>query len=128
MRVNENTDHELVTILNKCIKQISEDTFNQLTSKYISYTPKTPSFGEYLKAHPGIIISVVVVIVLVVFVIVALYLKGMWNRKLLTNTEQSNKKLSEQLSIVEALSRDYTNVYSVNEEKALPELSSWKDL
>ncbi len=116
MRVSENTDHELITILNKCIKQIPEDTLNQLASKYTSYTIGDVSFSQYLKAHPEIIIAVVVLLVLVIFVILTLYLRGRWNRKLLLATEQSNKKMGEQLSIVEALSREYTNVYSVDGE------------
>ncbi|MDE6676113.1 MAG: PAS domain-containing sensor histidine kinase, partial [Clostridia bacterium] len=115
MRISENTDHELITILNKCIKQMSDDTLNQLASKYTSYTIGDMSFSQYLKAHPEIIIAVVVVLVLVVFAILVLYLRGRWNRKLLLATEQSNKKMGEQLSIVEALSRDYTNVYSIDE-------------
>ncbi|MDE6411967.1 MAG: transporter substrate-binding domain-containing protein [Clostridia bacterium] len=116
MRISENTDHELITILNKCIKQMSDDTLNQLASNYTSFTIGDWSFGQYLKENPGIIIAVVVVLVLVAFVILVLYLRGRWNRKLLLTTEQSNKKLGEQLSIVEALSRDYVNVYSVDEK------------
>lgn len=114
MHISENTNHELLTIINKCIKQIPDDTFNQLANEYISVGPR--SFGEYLKDNPGIIIAVVIVIVLTVFIILALYLRGQWNKKMLHTTEQTNKKIKEQLSIVEALSRDYTNVYSVNEE------------
>lgn len=115
MHVSENTDHELVTILNKCIKQMSDDTLNQLASNYTSYKIGELTFWQYLQAHPEIIIIVVVLIALVLFVMLALYLRGRWNKKLLHTTEQSNKKMGEQLSIVEALSRDYTNVYSINE-------------
>ncbi|MDE6557489.1 MAG: response regulator [Clostridia bacterium] len=117
MHVGENTDHELVTILNKCIKQMSDDTLNQLASKYTSYTIGEISFAEYLKAHPGIIIAVCLVLALIVGVIVVLWLRGMWNKKLLLTTEQSNKKMGEQLAIVEALSRDYANVYAIDEKR-----------
>ncbi len=116
MHVSEDTDHELVTILNKCIKQTSDDTLNQLAAKYTSYNIEDVSFWQYLKANPAIIIAIVVAFAVVVFVILFLYLRGRWNRKLLHTTEQSNKKMGEQLSIVEALSRDYANVYSVDEE------------
>ena len=118
MRISENTDHELVTILNKCIKRISDDTLNQLASKYTSYAAGNVSFWQYLEQHPGIIIAVVVVLALIVFVIVAMYLRGRWNKKLLQTTEKTNKKMAEQLAIVEALSREYTNVYAVNEAQA----------
>ncbi len=117
MHVSENTDHELITILNKCIKQMSDETLNQLASNYTSYTIGNITFWQYLQANPGIIIAVVFVFALIVFVIIALYLRGRWNRKLLHSTEQSNRKMGEQLAIVEALSRDYMNVFSVNEEK-----------
>ena len=116
MHVSEDTDHELITILNKCIKQMSDDTLNQLASKYTSYTIGDLSFSQYMKAHPEIPIIVAFVIAVIVCAILALWLRGRWNRKLLLTTEQSNKKMGEQLAIVEALSRDYMNVYAVNEE------------
>ncbi len=118
MHVSRNTDHELITILNKCIKLMPDEMLNHLASNYTSYAIGDISFGQFLQANPGIIIAVCLVIALIVFVIVALYLRGQWNRKLLHTTEQSNKKMIEQLAIVEALSRDYTNVFAVNEEKA----------
>ncbi|MDE7394559.1 MAG: response regulator, partial [Clostridiales bacterium] len=121
MHVSENTDHELVTILNKCIKQISEDTLNQLASNYTSYTitinEGDVSFWQYIKAHPWIPFTVFFILALAVGVILALYLRGRWSRKLLYATEQSNKKMEEQFAIVEALSRDYTNVFAVDEEQ-----------
>ncbi|MDE7157972.1 MAG: response regulator [Clostridiales bacterium] len=118
MHVSEKSDHELLTILNKCIKQMSDDALNQLASKYTSYTVGELSFGEYLQEHPEIIIAVVVVLALVVCAILVLYLRGLWNKKLLHTTEQSKKQMEEQLAIVEALSRDYINVFSVDEEHA----------
>ncbi len=116
MHIGENTDHELVTILNKCIKQMSDDTLNQLALKYTSFTIGNLSFGEYLKANPVLIVAICIMFALVVFVILFLYLRGRWNRKLLLTTEQSNKKMGEQLAIVEALSRDYMNVFAVSEQ------------
>ncbi|MDE7107870.1 MAG: PAS domain-containing sensor histidine kinase, partial [Clostridiales bacterium] len=120
MRVGKDTDHELITILNKCISHVPNDTVNQLSLKYITYTvgEKSMTFWQYLKAHPEIIIIVVVVIAMVAGVIVVMFLRGRWNKKLLYNTEQSNKKMGEQLAIVEALSRDYTNVYAINEKQS----------
>ncbi|MDE6585746.1 MAG: response regulator [Clostridia bacterium] len=118
MYVNENTDHELITILNKCIKQTSDDTLNQLVLKYTSYTIGDMDFWQYLQANPGIIIAVVLIIAVIVCVIIGLYLRGRWNQKTLRLTEQSNKRMAEQLAIVRALSRDYTNVYAINEEKS----------
>ncbi|MDE6593017.1 MAG: transporter substrate-binding domain-containing protein [Oscillospiraceae bacterium] len=118
MYVSENTDHELITILNKCIKQMSDDTLNQLVSKYTSYTIGDMTILQYMRANPGIMLAASFIFALIVCVILALYLRGRWNQKLLVATEQSNIRMSEQLAIVETLSRDYTNVYAINEERA----------
>ncbi|MDE6595370.1 MAG: transporter substrate-binding domain-containing protein, partial [Oscillospiraceae bacterium] len=118
MYVSDNTDHELITILNKCIKQTSDETLNQLVSKYTSYTIGDMSIMQYMQANPGMMLAAVLVFALTVCVILTLYLRGQWSRKLLHATEQSNIRLGEQLAIVEALSRDYTNVYAINEECA----------
>ena len=118
MYIGENTDHELVTILNKCIKQMPEETLNQLVSKHTSYSIGDMSILQYMRANPGIMLAVFFIFALTVCVILALYLRGRWNRRLLRTTEQSNRKMGEQLAIVEALSRDYTNVYAINEERA----------
>ena len=118
MYVSENTDHELITILNKCIKQISDDTLNQLASKYTSYTIVDMSIIQYMQANPVMMIAAVLIFAMTVFVIFTLFLRVQWNKKLLHATEQSNIRLGEQLAIVKALSRDYTNVYAINEERS----------
>ncbi len=118
MYVSENTDHELTTILNKCIKQISEDSLNQLVSKYTSYSIGSMSILQYMRANPGMMLLAFFVSASVVCVILVLCLRMRWNKKLLLTTERSNKEMGEQLAIVEALSRDYTNVYAINEKRS----------
>ncbi|MBD5145274.1 MAG: response regulator [Ruminococcus sp.] len=118
MYVSENTDHELLTILNKCIKQMSDDTLNQLASKYTSYTIGDMSILQYMQANPIMMFAAFFMLALTVCVILTLYLRVQWNKKLLHATELSNMRLGEQLAIVEALSRDYTNVYAINEERS----------
>lgn len=117
MYIKNTSDHELATILNKCIHQMPEDTLSQLITKYTSYTPQDMSFAQYMKAHPGIMILMALVSVLAAALIISLYLRTRWNNKILHTIEQSNKNLEEQLAIVDALSRDYLNVYAVNIEK-----------
>lgn len=117
MYVRDSTDHELITILNKCIQQVPSDMLNQLVSKYTTYTIKDMSFLQYLQANPKMMLSVAFIATLIVCIVLILYLKGRWSRKLLNATEKSNKEMGEQLAIVEALSRDYTNIFAVNEEK-----------
>ena len=114
MHISENTDHELLTILNKCIKQIPDDTLNQLALNY-TITNSEIGFGEYLSKHPEIIIGIVLAIVVIISLVVTMYLRERWSKKLLTTTQQSSQNIGEYLAIVAALSRDYTNVFTVNE-------------
>ncbi|MDE6520485.1 MAG: response regulator [Ruminococcus sp.] len=117
MYVRDSADHELITILNKCIQQVSNDMLNQFASKYTTYTIKDMNFIQYLQAKPEIMLAVAFVVALIICIMLILYLKGRWNKKLLNATEQSNREMSKQLAIVEALSRDYTNIFAINEEK-----------
>ena len=114
MYVREECDHELVTILNKCMKQMPDDTLNQLIAQYTSYTPKDLTLAQYMRANPETMVLVVLAVILVLVIILALLLWIRWKGKILQVSEESNKKLEDQLVIVDALSRDYLNVYAVN--------------
>ena len=114
MYVRENSDHELVTILNKCLKQMPEDTLNQLIAQYTSYTPQDLTLAQYMQANPETMVLVVLVIVLVLVIILALIFWARWKGKILHASEETNKELEDQLAIVDALSRDYLNVYAVD--------------
>ncbi|MDE7266236.1 MAG: transporter substrate-binding domain-containing protein, partial [Lachnospiraceae bacterium] len=114
MYVRESCDHELVTILDKCLKQMSEDELNQLITQYTSYTPQNLTLLQYMQAHPGKMAVAAVITILVVVTILGLLFWLRWKEKILVASEQSNKELEEQLAIVDALSRDYLNVYAVN--------------
>lgn len=114
MYVRENCDHELVTILNKCLKQMPEDALNQLIAQYTSYTPQDLTFAQYMQANPEAMVLVVLVIVLVLVIFLALLFWARWKGKILHASEEANKKLEDQLAIVDALSRDYLNVFAVN--------------
>ncbi|MDE7373456.1 MAG: transporter substrate-binding domain-containing protein, partial [Clostridia bacterium] len=114
MHISPTTDHELLTILNKCIKQIPDDTLNQLALNYTIDT-EDMDFGAYMRKHPEIIIGIVLVVVVIISLIITLYLRERWSKKLLSNTQQSSQKMGEHLAIVAALSRDYTNVFTIDE-------------
>ena len=116
MYVRDSTEHELITILNKCIQQVPEDMLNQLASKYTTYSIGEMSLLQYMQTNPEIMFVMVLTAALIICIILALYLRGRWSRKLLNATEQSNREMEEQLAIVEALSRDYTNVFAINKE------------
>ncbi|MDE7246584.1 MAG: response regulator, partial [Lachnospiraceae bacterium] len=116
MYVRDSADHELFTILNKCIRQMSDDMLNQLVLKHTSYTAGEMNLLQYMQANPESMLIIVSAIALIICIILVLYLRGRWSRKLLDTTEQSNRAMKEQLAIVETLSRDYTNVFAINEE------------
>ncbi len=114
MFIRSSCDHELVTILNKCIHQVSDDVLSQLVAKYTVGTPENVTFVEYMSAHPGLMLLLAVLIALAIGAILFLYLRSRWNKRLLRTTEQAKQKLEEQLAIVNALSRDYLNVYTLD--------------
>ena len=114
MYVRSSCDHELITILNKCIGQMPDDAMTQLITAYTANTPESMSFGQYLLAHPGIIVILVLLAAGAIAVIIALYLRSRWSKKLLHATERSNLELEKQLAIVNTLSRDFLNVYAIN--------------
>lgn len=114
MSVRSSCDHELVTILNKCIKKMSEDEKNQIITKYTSSAPGDITFTQYVKAHPEIIAVAVLLAVLAAGTILLLWLKAGWSKKILDAEQQSKKELESQLAIVDALSRDYINVFAIS--------------
>lgn len=117
MYVREECDRELVTILNKCIAQMPDDVMSQLVTKYTAHTSRDLKFWEYMKFHPEILITAGVTAVVAAAVMMALMVKARWSRKLLETTEKSNQELMEQFAIVDALSRDYVNVFAIDAER-----------
>jgi len=118
MFIRNSSDHELITILNKCIHQVPDDVLSQLIIKYTAGTPENVTFLKYMSAHPEMVLLLSALIALVIGVILFLYLRSRWNNKLLRTTEQAKHEVEEQLAIVSALSRDYLNVYTLNLQKA----------
>ena len=116
MYVCDSADHDLVTILNKCIRQMPEDTLSHIVMEYTAYSVNM-SLSEYLRANPALLYALILTAVLIAGTILVLWLRGQWNKKLLNSTRKLNKEMSDQLAIVEALSRDYTNVFAVSEER-----------
>ena len=118
MYVPSRGDHELVTILNKCIHQVSDDVLSRLIAEYTASTPENVSFIQYLAAHPEVILQLSLIVALAAAVILFLSFRSRWNKKLLQISEQSKRELEEQLAIVNALSRDYFTVYKLDTQDA----------
>ncbi|MDE7285146.1 MAG: response regulator [Lachnospiraceae bacterium] len=118
MYVRNSCDHELITILNKCIHQMSDDSMNQIITKYTANALMNVSLRQYMQAHPWLTVLVVMLFAIGLGIIIILLLRAQWRQKILDTTEHANQKLEEQLAIVNALSRDYLNVYGVNARKA----------
>ncbi|MDE7260690.1 MAG: response regulator, partial [Oscillospiraceae bacterium] len=114
MYIPSSSDHELVTILNKCIQQVPDDVLSRLVAEYTSSTPESVDFMQYMAAHPGTILLLSALATLAVGVIFFFYLRSRWNNKLFRTTEQAKQELEEQLAIVNALSRDYFTVYKLD--------------
>ncbi len=114
MYIPSDSDHELISILDKCIHQAPDDVLNQLVTKYTADTPENVTITEYMSAHPKLVFLLSILLILVMGVLLFFYLRSRWNNKLLRTTEQSKQDLEEQLAIVSALSRDYLNVYTLN--------------
>ncbi len=119
MYVRNSCDHELITILNKCIHQMSDDSMNQIITKYTANALMNVSLRQYMQAHPWLTVLVVMLFAIGLGVIIILLLRAQWRQRILDTTEHANRELEEQLAIVNALSRDYLNVYGVNARKAV---------
>ena len=114
MYIPNSSDHELVTILNKCIQQVSDDVLSRLVTEYTAGTPANVAFFQYMAAHPGMIFALCSIATLAIGVILFFYLRSRWNRKLLQMTERDKRELEEQLAIANALSRDLLTVYKLD--------------
>ena len=111
--VRNSCDHELITILNKCIEQMPNDVVTRLITSYTANRPGNISLREYMRANPQVLVMCVLLAAAVIGAMLALYLRSRWSKKLLNTTERANRKLEEQLEIVSTLSRDYINIYRV---------------
>ena len=118
MYIRNSCDHELITILNKCIAKMPDDVITQLITDYTVNTSDNVTLEQYLRAHPEVLAVLVLLAAAAIGGMLALYLRSRWNKKLLNTTERANRKLEEQLGIVSTLSRDYINVYRVNAKTA----------
>jgi len=119
MFIRSDSDHELITILNKCIHQVPDDVLSQLIIKYTAGTPENVTFAEFMSVHPEMAFLLAALIALIIGVMLFLYLRSRWNNKLLRTTERAKQELEEQLAIVSALSRDYLNIYTLNMRRAV---------
>ena len=118
MYVRNGSDHELVTILNKCIQQTPDDVLNNFVTKHTANMPEDVSLGRYMMAHPQLIFLTAAAVAAAIAAILISYQRSRWSRKLLEATEHSKKELEDQLGIVNALCRDYVSVYTLDVKNA----------
>ena len=116
MYVRDTADHELVTILNKCIQHMPEERMNELIASYTSNQRGELTLRQYVQIHPGRVLTGMLCLLTTAGVIVVLLLRAGWSKKVLEASERSKAELEKQFAIVDALCRDYMNVYSVNTE------------
>ena len=118
MYVRNSCDHELVTILNKCIQQMSDDSMNNIITMYTANAIGNVTFSQYMRAHPEVMALAVLLFAVGLGIIITFWLRARWKQKILDTTERANRELGEQLAIVNILSRDYLDVYAVNARSA----------
>ena len=114
MYVRNSCDHELITILNKCIHEMPNDSMNNIITKYTANAPGNVTLSQYMRAHPEIMALVVLLFAAGTAIMITLWLRARWKQKILDTTERANRELEAQLAIVNTLSRDYLDVYAVN--------------
>ena len=114
MYLRNSCDHELITILNKSIRRMPDDSISDLITKYTKNTPENMSVGQYMRANPEAFVMSALIAAIAVGIMLFFYLRSRWSQQLLNTTERANRELEEQLAIVNTLSRDYINVYAVN--------------
>lgn len=118
MYVRSGSDHELVTILNKCIQQMPDDVLNNFITKHTAITAESVSLLQYMAAHPHLLVLTVLAAAAAIAMVLTSLQSSRWSRKLLEATEHSKKELEEQFGIVNALCRDYVSVYTLDPETA----------
>lgn len=114
MYLRSSCDHELITILNKSIRRMPDDSISDLITKYTKNTPENLSVGQYMRANPETLVMTALMAAVTIVVMLVFYTRSRWSKQLLNTTERANRELEEQLAIVNTLSRDYINVYAVN--------------
>ena len=101
MYLRSSCDHELITILNKSIRRMPEDSISDLITKYTKNTPENLSVGQYMRANPEIFVMSALLAAAVAGVIVVFYQRSRWSKQLLSITERANQELAEQGAILE---------------------------
>lgn len=117
MYIRDSTSHELVTIIDKCIQMVPKSKLDQLISEYTSYSLEDLTVEEFARANPAIAWIAGLIAAIIMLILMILWTRNRWNKKLLHAEEDSNKELGKQLAIVDALSRDYTNVFSIDADR-----------
>lgn len=101
MYLRSGCDHELITILNKCIRRMPDDSISDLITKHTKNTLENMSVGQYMRANPEILVVSVLMIAMAVGVTLFFYLRSCWSKQLLNITERANRELAEQGAILE---------------------------
>ena len=101
MYLRSSCDHELITILNKCIRQMPADSISDLITKHTKNTPENLSVGQYMRANPETIVMAVLMAAVAIGVMLVFYLRSRWSSRLLSVTERANRELGEQKAILE---------------------------
>lgn len=91
--IRPNTDHELISILNKCIKADQTHTLDELVETYTKYDKKEVTLGQLAKQHPEYFV-ILAIIVCAIGIIMVLIVK---------NNHNANKLAKERMEYAASL-------------------------
>ena len=101
MYLRSSCDHELITILNKSIRRMPDDSISDLITKHTRNTPENMSVGQYMRANPEIFVISALMAAIAIGATLFFYQRSRWNKQLLSITERTNQELAEQGAILE---------------------------
>ncbi|MGN0038973.1 MAG: ATP-binding protein [Coriobacteriales bacterium] len=81
-------DHVLMSILSKCINQMSQEDTEAILSSYVSFQASDLTLKDMVMLHPNIALAVIVVCVLLVIGAVVVFLRQRSKRKLAEQRRQ----------------------------------------
>ena len=104
--INPNTDHELCSILNKCIKADTSGILDEYVKRYTTVTYENLSLLQYLKLHTEVVALIVVLLIIVAVIVIWIVFKSRITR---IKNKQLEKELDQQQKLEEALT--FTNYF-----------------
>ncbi len=115
--IRKTLSHSLNSILSKSIYQVGQKNVQPIIDDYLSEIKPEMTWGDFLLAHPWIIVLAGVFLFIVAFLIIRYILKSKSERALKkTNTELEEQKrlIEEQVAVINGLASEYFMLFLLN--------------